>query len=349
VHRHGWLVEHDHQRHRRWQVSAPNAVVLDLVRQALDTARQAGDPVPGRPTLMKLTGATDHQVRKALAILAVGNNSELMLALVPDAPDGEVDEPLATGSDSPASGGDGDTTRLVRLAVSDSVAGDLAADIGESGEKSITDARQVSPAVISPTGRLPRPWPLVFIGLAAAVAIWGGWVRLGELTGFGPINLLPGVGSGFTLNTALVLPLSVEFYSAYALRVLLASSDLLATTHRFARRSFIASLVVGGGAQIASHVLGATHVTSAPWPVTTLVACVPLLVVGLATGLATLVKRDATAERRRVMIESMTKVQDDTGELAPSPVRHSLLQIRVAHGELHRSNQPGGGGRTDRR
>jgi cytochrome bd-type quinol oxidase subunit 2 len=140
---------------------------------------------------------------------------------------------------------------------------------------------------------------LIFIGLAAAVAIWGGWVHLGELTGFGPINLLPGVGGGFTLNTAVVLPLSVELYSAYALRVLLASDQLSERSRRFARRSFLASLAVGGGAQIASHIMVATHVASAPWPVTTVVACVPLLVIGLATGLATLVKQDANAGSER--------------------------------------------------
>lgn len=131
----------------------------------------------------------------------------------------------------------------------------------------------------------------MIIGLAAAVAVWGGWVRLGELTGFGTINLLPGIGRGFTLNTAVVMPLSVEFYSAYALRVLLASDRLSCKATCFAKRSFATSLSLGGGAQIASHIMDAAHVTTAPWPVTTLVACVPLLVIGLATGLATLVKR----------------------------------------------------------
>lgn len=87
--------------------------------------------------------------------------------------------------------------------------------------------------------------------------------------------------------------MSVEFYSAYALRILLASDRLSECSRRFARRSFLASMVVGGGAQIASHIMAAAHVASAPWPVTTVVACVPLLVIGLATGLATLVKRDA--------------------------------------------------------
>ncbi|MFF0149127.1 hypothetical protein ATK36_4604 [Amycolatopsis sulphurea] len=219
-----------------------NVDVLDKVRQAVASAHAAGHRTPGRPTLMKMTGATDYQVRKALDAL---------------------------GEDEPPAGASAD----------------------EPGEAEPTMALPEPPrdAVV----RLPRPWPLIFIGLAAAVAIWGGWVRLGELTGFGPINLLPGVGGGFTVNTAVVLPLSVEFYSAYALRVLLASDRLSERTRRFARRSFLASLVVGGGAQIASHIMVAARVPDAPWPVTTVVACVPLLVIGLATGLATLVKRDA--------------------------------------------------------
>jgi len=220
--------------------------VLDKVRQVVASAHAAGDPTPGRPTLIKMTGATDYQVRKALAAL---------------------------GDDKPPAG----------------------ASAGEPDDAEPSVELPAPPH--NDAVRLPRPWPLIFIGLAAAVAIWGGWVRLGELTGFGPINLLPGVGGGFTVNTAVVLPLSVEFYSAYALRVLLASDRLSEPTRRFARRSFLASLVVGGGAQIASHIMVAAHVASAPWPVTTVVACVPLLVIGLATGLATLVKRDATAVR----------------------------------------------------
>ncbi|MBN9742010.1 hypothetical protein DMP23_12975 [Amycolatopsis sp. A1MSW2902] len=219
-----------------------NTEILDKVSQAVTDARLAGKPAPGRPTLVKLTGATDYQVRKALAALTQAEST-------PDEPAADVEGPEPDSS--------------------------------------------------LPPGRLPRPWPLAFIGLAAAVAIWGGWVRLGELTGFGPINLLPGLGSGFTFNTALVLPLSVEFYSAYALRVLLASDRLTEHTRHFARRSFIASLAVGGGAQVASHIMVAAKVISAPWPVTTIVACVPLLVIGLATGLATLVKRDASAGDRR--------------------------------------------------
>jgi hypothetical protein len=220
--------------------------VLEQVRAALAKADATGQPRPGRPTLVRLTGATDHQVRKALAELATEEAPALLAG------------------------------------------GELATDAPTEPIEVVTEP------VIEPAGerRLPRPWPLAIIGLAAAVAVWGGWVRLGELTGFGPVNVLPGIGGGFVLDTAVVLPISVEAYAAYALHVLLASAWMSERTRVFARRSFFTSLSVGGGAQIASHVMGAAGVTSAPWWVTTVVATVPVLVVGLATGLATLVRQD---------------------------------------------------------
>lgn len=55
--------------------AATNGQLVDQVREALDAARQAGRPAPGRPTLVRLTGATDHAVRKALAELATENTS----------------------------------------------------------------------------------------------------------------------------------------------------------------------------------------------------------------------------------------------------------------------------------
>lgn len=51
-------------------MTAVNGQLVTQVREALDTARRAGQPVPGRPTLVRITGATDHAVRKALATLA---------------------------------------------------------------------------------------------------------------------------------------------------------------------------------------------------------------------------------------------------------------------------------------
>ena len=48
-------------------MTAVNGQLVTQVREALDTARRAGQPVPGRPTLVRITGGTDHAVRKALA------------------------------------------------------------------------------------------------------------------------------------------------------------------------------------------------------------------------------------------------------------------------------------------
>lgn len=51
-------------------MTATNGVaVLEKVRAALDEAEAAGLPKPGRPALVKATGATEHQVRKALETL----------------------------------------------------------------------------------------------------------------------------------------------------------------------------------------------------------------------------------------------------------------------------------------
>ena len=47
-----------------------------------------------------------------------------------------------------------------------------------------------------------RSWPLLLIAAPAMVAIWSGWVALGAMCGFGPVNLLPGIGSGSTLALA---------------------------------------------------------------------------------------------------------------------------------------------------
>ncbi|MER6669202.1 DUF2637 domain-containing protein [Amycolatopsis japonica] len=54
-------------------MTVTNGNLVVQIRQALNTARETGQPSPGRPTLVKLTGATDHAVRKVLAELATEN------------------------------------------------------------------------------------------------------------------------------------------------------------------------------------------------------------------------------------------------------------------------------------
>jgi hypothetical protein len=53
-------------------VSAPTTTedLVEQIREVFAQARAAGQPLPGRPTLAKLTGATDYRVRVALEQLA---------------------------------------------------------------------------------------------------------------------------------------------------------------------------------------------------------------------------------------------------------------------------------------
>jgi hypothetical protein len=130
---------------------------------------------------------------------------------------------------------------------------------------------------------------LVLLALPAFVAIWSGWVGLGMLTGFGPVHLLPGVADGFVVNSAITLPIGVEAYAAFALRVWLSESGTL-RARRFAKRSTIGSLVLGAAGQVAYHLMSAAGVTKAPALVTVLVSCLPVVVLGCAAGLAHLIR-----------------------------------------------------------
>jgi hypothetical protein len=148
-----------------------------------------------------------------------------------------------------------------------------------------------APAAEMPVRRKPRSWPVWVLALPAFVAIWSGWVGLGELTGFGVIHPLPGIADGFSINTAITLPIGVETYAAYALAVWL-SSAYGPSVRRFARWSAIGSLIFGAAGQVAYHLLTAAGVTSAPWWITTAVACLPVAVLGMGAALAHLIHAD---------------------------------------------------------
>ncbi|TDB78413.1 ABC transporter permease [Micromonospora sp. KC721] len=144
------------------------------------------------------------------------------------------------------------------------------------------------PAPVKPS-RPAVVWPVVLLALPAFVAIWSGWVGLGGLTGFGIVHPLPGIADGFSINTAITLPIGVETYGAYALYVWL-SGRVPAPALRFAKWSALGSLLVGALGQVAYHLLVAAGVTSAPWWITTAVACLPVAVLGMGAALAHLVR-----------------------------------------------------------
>jgi len=133
--------------------------------------------------------------------------------------------------------------------------------------------------------RRPVTWPVLILCLPAFVAIWAGWVEMGRLTGFGKVTLLPGILDNFQIDTAITLPIGVETYAAYALWVWL-SGRVAGSARRFARTSAIASLAIGGLGQIAYHLMAAAGWTSAPWPITAVVACIPVAVLGMGAALA---------------------------------------------------------------
>jgi hypothetical protein len=257
----------------------------------MDAAREAGQPTPGRPKLVTLTGASDYQVRKALAALETQPTSLGESPASTSSPASAI-SPAATSSPAPAVASDpGDSPAICQPA---SVASQPASP---AHLQPVTSGAGDSPARQPVSRRQPRTWPLLVIGLAAAVAVWSGWVGLGKLAGFGVIQPLPGIWDSLRLDTAVVLPISVEAYAAYALRVWLSTDTRSARTVRFARFSTMASLVIGAGAQVAYHLMAAAGYTRAPWPVVTLVAIVPVVVLGLASALAKLVTSDSTSDR----------------------------------------------------
>ncbi len=143
----------------------------------------------------------------------------------------------------------------------------------------------------------PRPlprWPLLLIAAPAAVAVWSGWVGLGGLCGFGPVNLLPGIGGGFHLNTAITLPVGVEAYGAYALGAWL-TPGTPERARSFARRSAVGALALGMLGQVVYHLLAAAGAQRAPWPVVVLVSCLPVVTLGFGAALTHLLREAVPA------------------------------------------------------
>ena len=159
-----------------------------------------------------------------------------------------------------------------------------------------------------PTGTLPprasrlseffEVLPILAIAAGAFVSIWGGWVGLGKMTGFGPVELLPGIAPGWTPDTAVTLPLGMEAYAGYALKVWLAPPPGLSEFGRtFARRSTIASLTIGVAGQVAYHLMAAAGVTEAPPAITAFVSALPVIVLGFGAALLHLVLHARRARR----------------------------------------------------
>jgi hypothetical protein len=152
------------------------------------------------------------------------------------------------------------------------------------------------PGSVRDHARAMRSWPLLVLAVPAAAEVWSGWVGIAQKTGFGMVPLLPGIWPSLHLDTAVTLPVGVECYAAYALRAWLATGHPISDrTRRFARRSAICSFALGMAGQVAFHLMNQDQVARAPWPITTLVSCLPVLVLGMGTALAHMLREDAAA------------------------------------------------------
>lgn len=140
-----------------------------------------------------------------------------------------------------------------------------------------------------------RRWPLLVIAAPAAVATWSGWVGLAEQVGFGPVRPLPGIIDGFTINSALTLPIGVEAYAAAALYVWIAGAARRPAARRFAAVSGVGALLLGMFGQVAYHLLTVAGYSRAPWPIVTAVSCLPVAVLGAAAALWHLLAADRRA------------------------------------------------------
>ena len=145
-------------------------------------------------------------------------------------------------------------------------------------------------------GRTIRSWPLLVLAAPAAAEVWSGWVGIAQKTGFGLISPLPGIWPSLRLDTAITLPVGVEAYAAYALRAWLARDRSISDrTRRFAKRSAICSFALGMAGQVACHLMAQAGTARAPWAITTVVSCLPVLVLAMGTALAHMLRADAEA------------------------------------------------------
>ena len=151
-------------------------------------------------------------------------------------------------------------------------------------------------AAVSSGTRTVRSWPLLVLAAPAAAEVWSGWVGIAQKTGFGLVSPLPGILPSLHLDTSITLPVGVEAYAAYALRAWLSGEHAISgRTRRFAKWSAICSFALGMAGQVAYHLVAQAGAARAPWPVTMIVSCLPVLVLAIGTTLAHMLRADAGA------------------------------------------------------
>jgi hypothetical protein len=211
----------------------------------------------------------------------------------------------------------------------------LHTDASTSAINGTHPASEERPSLRPGRAQTARSWPLLVLALPATVAVWSGWVGIGQMTGFGQVYPLPGIFDSLHLDTAVTLPVGVEAYAAYALRAWLsASAAVSARTRRFARWSAIGSLVLGMAGQVAYHLLAQAGARHAPWAITTAVSCLPVLVLGMGAALAHLLRADQHNPRQPERAEP-----DLAADHAPPAIQSDMIEAQAAAALLSTSGK----------
>ena len=108
-------------------------------------------------------------------------------------------------------------------------------------------------------------------------------------------------------------------------------------TRRFAKWPAICSFALGMAGQAACHLMAQAGMARAPWPVTTIVSCLPVLVLGTGTALAHMLRADAKATQA-----------PDSGTGPPATLRSSSWSVEDQNGP-DRGRPEAGRDRTPRR
>lgn len=150
------------------------------------------------------------------------------------------------------------------------------------------------------SGGTLRGWHVaaaLVIAVPAFLAVWSGWIGLGEMTGWGERNMLPGLvadGGWATIHTSITLPIGIEAFGALSMAVWLASRNAGGTLPRYAAFCTFGSLALGAFGQVSYHVLTAAGEPAPSWLVG-FVAVLPVIVLGASVGLIHL----AASNRKR--------------------------------------------------
>ena len=197
-------------------------------------------------------------------------------------------------------------------------------------------AADQSPATVRP-GPTVQSWALLVLAVPAAAEVWSGWVGIAQKTGFGLVSPLPGIWPSLHLDTSITLPVGVEAYAAYALRAWLASEHAVsARTRRFAKWSAIFSFALGMAGQVAYHLMAQAGMARAPWPITTVVSCLPVLVLAMGTALAHMLRADAAASWSAAWSPELSGDEQDGPDQDHAPVGGFGLQDPITRSALEK-------------